>query len=392
MSDSFEVGTVVEGRFELLSSLGGGGAANVWLAKDTRLNIEVALKVMHAGLVGDPARRADFEREAELCSRMMSPHIVRVLSYGVTTTAAALPYIVYESLAGETLDDRIVADRRPSLEETEDVVVHVARALARAHSMGIVHKDIKPGNIFLTTDDRGRMLAKVLDFGIADTITPATGEALREISGTPEYMPLEVLTGAQADARTDLFALAVVAYECIAGVVPYLATEEISELALAMKLAPPSLVSVLSEEAANPLDSWMRRGLAPDAHLRFQSARELAEEFHLAVRQAKAVLGLIPSAAARRSMPPPPHAADPNRVDTVMPTRRSVPPPPTRSSVAPRHSAPPMSIPNSRVPSIPPRPIFVFESQPPPAVRPRPPEKNIAVEETVTTKRDWRKE
>lgn len=369
MSDLLSRGDLFEGRFELLSSLGEGGASTVWLAHDKKLGIEVALKVMRAHLSGEPARLAEFERESELCSRMLSPHIVRVLSFGVTATSA-VPYIVYEALAGETLDARILAERRPGLDETEEIVVHVARALARAHSMGIVHKDIKPANVFLTKDDGGRTLAKVLDFGIAETIKVTDG-ARREICGTPEYMPLEVLCGGPPDSRTDLFALAVLAYECIAGVVPYVASEDLEEVAAAMRNAPPSLTRALSEEAASPLDTWMRRGLAPDAHLRFQTARDLAESFHDAVKQAKAVLGLIPSASARRSLPPM-RPLDPNRVDTLAPPRLSVPPP--------------------KLPA-PPRPVsFMFEEQASQSRKPQPSERGATLEELVKNTRDGRRE
>jgi serine/threonine-protein kinase len=369
VSEALAPGDLFEARFELLAALGEGAASTVWLAKDRKLGIEVALKVMRAALSGAPTMLADFEREAELCSRMMSPHIVRVLSFGVTA-GSAVPYIVYEALAGETLDARILSGRRPGLEETEEIIVHVARALARAHSMGIVHKDIKPTNIFLTRDDGGRTLAKVLDFGIAEPIQ-VTGSARREINGTPEYMPLEVLCGAPPDSRTDLFALAVVAYECIAGVVPYVASADLEEIAAAMGHAPPSLASALSDEAASPLDAWMRRGLAPDAHLRYQTARDLAETFHDAIKEAKAVLGLLPAASARRSIAPP-RPVDPNRVDTLGP--------PPRASVAP-----------PRIPA-PPRMSFLFEEPGTASKKPQPSERGATLEELVKNIRDGRRE
>ena len=342
----------------------------MWLAKDKKLGIEVALKVTRIDLHGEPSKLADFEREAALCSRMLSPHIVRVLSYGVTAESK-VPYIVYEALTGETLDSRIVSDRRPNLEETEEIVVHVSRALARAHSMGIVHKDIKPTNIFLTKDDSSRTLAKVLDFGIAETIHVTDG-GRREICGTPEYMPLEVLCGGAPDSRTDLFALAVVAYECIAGIVPYVASDDLEAVAAAMGHAPPSLSRAMSEEAASPLDAWMRRGLAPDAHLRYQTARDLAESFHDAVKEAKAALGLLPSASARRSIAPA-RPIDPNRVDTLGP--------PKRASVAP-----------PKIPG-PPRPVsFTFEDPASASKKPQPSERGATLEELAKNIRDGRRE
>ena len=319
------LGAVLEGRFHLVSPLGEGSMGSVWLARDSKLGIDVAVKLMRSAVSHDPARQTAFEREAELCARMLSPHIVRVLSYGILS-ANDVPYIVYEALEGEPLDRRIHERKTQrqalGLDETEEIIVHVARALGRAHSMGVVHKDIKPGNVFLTKDDRGRTLAKVLDFGIAE-IVKAHPTEVGMIAGTPEYMPLEVFRGAPPDARADLFALAVVAYECLTGTVPYVG-ESVMDAIDALSGAPPSLTRTFSEEAAYPLDAWMRRGLAPDAGLRFQSARDLAETFHVAVKQAKGALGLIPPASARKLGAE--RVVPQNNVDTV-----SQPPRPSRT-------------------------------------------------------------
>ena len=334
----YQIGATLEGRFKLVNALGEGATGTVWLAKDHKLGIDVAVKVMQATLRGDNERRAAFEREAELCARMLSPHIVRVLSWGVTTSSD-VPYIVYEALEGEPLDTRLAARKRLSLDETEEIVVHVARALARAHSMGIVHKDIKPGNVFMTKDDRGRTLAKVLDFGIAEVALPHATIA-GEISGTPEYMPLEVFRGAPADARADLFALAVLAYECLAGVVPYVG-ETVMDAIDALSGAPPSLTRAFSEEASYPLDAWMHRGLAPDAGRRFQSARDLAESFHEAIKQAKGVLGLIPPASSRKQGQQGERIVSPNSVDTVSQPPRPAPPRPSPPRPPPPRPPPP---------------------------------------------------
>ncbi len=313
MSSFFHAGAVLDGRFKLGSALGEGAMGTVWLAKDLHLGIDVAVKVMQSALRADGGRREMFEKEAELCARMLSPHIVRVLSYGVTS--GDVPYIIYEALEGEPLDTRIAIRKKLELDETEEIIVHVARALARAHSMGIVHKDIKPGNVFMTKDDRGRAIAKVIDFGISEVIQPNLTIA-GELCGTLEYMPLEVLRDAKpADARADLFALAVLAYECLCGEVPYVG-ESMPEVMQIMSGAPPSLSRVFPEEVAVPLDQWMRRGLAPDAGLRFQSARDLAETFHHAVKEAKFALGVSP-ASSRKMSTQMERVIPPNNVDRV---------------------------------------------------------------------------
>ncbi len=281
-------GQLLDDRFELKSCVGEGGSGTVWLARDHRLGISVAVKMLRSALRGDTARRAEFERESELCARMMSPHIVRVLSRGVD--ANDRPFIVYELLEGETLDERILRDGPLSIDETETVVVHVSRALSRAHSMSILHKDIKPGNVFLTKDDQGRLLAKVLDFGIAEVSDGRSG-ARDFICGTLEYMPREVLvSGMPASERGDLYALTAVAYECFTGVAPFNG-ESVVEVVMKMDLPPPSLSAMLPAAAAEPLDAWLRRGLSPVPGHRFAFARELTEGLQVAVKQAKKALG-----------------------------------------------------------------------------------------------------
>ncbi len=282
-------GQFLDDRFELKACVGEGGSGTVWLARDHRLGISVAVKILRSALRGDTDRRAEFGRESELCARMMSPHIVRVLSRGVD--ANDRPFIVYELLEGETLDQRILRDGPLSLEETETVVIHVARALTRAHSMSILHKDIKPGNVFLTKDDQGRLLVKVLDFGIAEVSDGRSG-ARDAICGTLEYMPREVLvSGMPASERGDLYALTAVAYECLTGVAPFTG-ESIVEVVMKMEVPPPSLQATFPAAAAAPLDAWLRRGLAPIPGHRFAFARELTEALQLAVKQAKKALGV----------------------------------------------------------------------------------------------------
>ncbi len=303
VATSVYLGELLDERFELQMCLGEGGSGTVWLARDHRLGISVAVKILRASLRQDTERRAEFERESELCARMLSPHIVRVLSRGVGGNDR--PFIVYELLEGETLDQRILRDGPLSLDDTETVVVHVARALARAHSMSIVHKDIKPGNVFLTKDDQGRLLVKVLDFGIAEMADGRTGPT-ESICGTLEYMPREVLVeGLPASDRGDLYALAAVTYECLTGAAPF-AGGSLLEMVLAMCVAPPSLSAFFPVDAAGPLDAWLRRGLAPTPDDRFGTARELVAALHQAVNAAKATLGILPrrSSGTRRLAAP----------------------------------------------------------------------------------------
>jgi serine/threonine protein kinase len=279
-------GRLLEDRYELLSCIGEGGAGAVWVAEDRTLRITVAVKVMRPELSKRKAMQEKFEQEAELSARMMSPNIVRVFTRGMDADGTA--YIVYELLDGEDLGTRIERKKRLDLVETETVVVHVARALSRAHAVGVVHRDVKPGNIFLTKDEVGRLLAKILDFGVAEVIAKADPTA--SLSGTLEYMAPEILLeGKPPSARSDLYSLAVVAYRCLAGHVPFTG-DALGEVMVALATTTrKTLAESLGVSGMTALEEWLDKGLHRDPDQRFGTARELAESFHAAVKHAKGI-------------------------------------------------------------------------------------------------------
>ncbi len=283
MTPTFFQGKVIEDRYELVSCLGEGGAGSVWLAKDLERRITVAVKVLRPELSKRKEMLQQFQSEAELSARMMSPNIVKVFARGVDSNGT--PYIVYELLDGVDLATRLSNLQKLDLVETETIVVHTARALSRAHAVGVVHRDIKPANIFLTKDQDGRLLAKVVDFGVAE-IMAKTG-ASEELFGTLEYMAPELLLeGKSPDARSDLYSLGIVAYHCLVGIVPFTGdTLGQVMMALATNRAPP--VSEHLGGSLPELDEWFRRALAKDPVLRFGTARDFAEAFHAAAKAAK---------------------------------------------------------------------------------------------------------
>jgi serine/threonine-protein kinase len=283
LTQSFSAGKVIEDRYELVSRLGEGGAGHVWLAKDQERRITVAVKVLRPELSKRKEMLEQFQREAELSARMMSPNIVKVFARGVD--GHGTPYIVYELLDGEDLATRLENKPRLDLVETETVLVHVARALSRAHGVGVVHRDIKPANIYLTRDEDGRLLAKVLDFGVAEIIAK-TG-ASEELSGTLEYMAPElILEGKAPDARTDLYSAAVVAYRCLAGDVPFTG-DTLGQVMLALATTQAKPLSERLGCSLPELDDWFSRAFAKDPAFRFATARELAESFHAAAKAGK---------------------------------------------------------------------------------------------------------
>jgi serine/threonine-protein kinase len=280
---SLAQGRVIEERYKLVSRLGEGSAGTVWLAEDLDLRINVAVKVLRPELSLRKAVLEQFDREAELSARMLSPNIVRVLAGGVDPDGT--PYIVYEALDGEDLGARLSRTPRLDLAETETVVLHVARALSRAHAVGVIHRDVKPENLFVSKDEVGRMVVKVLDFGLAEL--QAKLGASEALSGTIELMAPEVLIdGAAPDVRSDLYSVAVVAYRCLTGRMPF-PGNAIGQVLLALSTTTPPKASETLGEGASALDSWFDRGLARDPTKRFASARELAETFHAAAKDAR---------------------------------------------------------------------------------------------------------
>ena len=269
----------LEDRYELGAELGSGGAATVYAARDRKLGIDVAVKMMHADHVDQPGMVARFQREAAVTSRILSVHVVRVL--GIAVTRAGVPCIVYERLVGETLAERMGREGGLSLDVLVDIVTQTSRALARIHALGIVHCDLKPENIFLDTQLGDRFTVKVLDFGVAETIEDRA-QPMTEYGGTPEYMAPELLlAGKRRDARADLFALGVLAFECLTGRMPF-PGEDLREVRKALSARTEASLARVRPDLAGAVDDWMEKSLHPDPFWRYSTAKDMATELRLA--------------------------------------------------------------------------------------------------------------
>ena len=272
-------------RYDLGELLGEGAIGGVYQAWDRVLGIPVAVKIMHARLARNITLLERFSLEASLASRMLSPHVVKVLGLAVADNEA--PCIVYEHLVGETLAARLARTGTLSVAETSDVVAQTARALSRAHAVGVVHRDVKPDNIFLVAQPGGRILVKLLDFGIAE-MADAGGEASDQIVGTPEYIAPEIIFGTgRASARSDVYALGVVAFECLTGRCPF-PGEHIDDILLDLARAERPLVSQVRRDIDRAvrfeLDTWFDRALHAERAARFTTAREMSESFQRIAR------------------------------------------------------------------------------------------------------------
>jgi serine/threonine protein kinase/predicted esterase len=270
----------VLGRFRILRPLGRGAMGEVYLAEDTKLARQVALKLLPAGFLGDSERVRRFEREARAAAALNHPNIVTVHEVGEWE---GQPFIAIEFVEGETLAQRL--GRQPlSTAESIQVAVQTAAALEAAHSAGIVHRDLKPANIMLRPDGT----VKVLDFGLARFSRPAGASALDSaatetqtvpgrILGTPHYMSPEQARGEVADARSDWWSLGVVLYETLAGKRPFEGPSHMEVLAAILSSEPPSLRSV-NRSVPSGLADLVAGLLVKDRELRIGSAAGVTQK------------------------------------------------------------------------------------------------------------------
>jgi len=292
-------GLLVGPSVRLERPLGHGGMGTVWAAEHLGLQTRVAVKFLSPNLLRDPAARERFSSEAASAARIKSPHVVQVFDHGVLEDA---PYIVMELLAGEDLSE-VLERRGPlGLAETAEILRQAAKALAEVHAQGMVHRDIKPSNLFLTSA-AGELLVKLLDFGIAKRLTgdDAVRTDTGTLVGTPAYTsPDQILEPQMVDVHRDLWALSVVAYECVTGRLPF-SGPTIGAVYIAISRGVFTPPSEINQALPRQVNGWFARAFAARAADRFGSARELAESF----AQLAAVPALELSTTARSQMDTP---------------------------------------------------------------------------------------
>ncbi len=270
---TMRVGEVL-GHFEIEALLGRGGMGEVYLARDQRLQRQVALKVLRADFTHDPARVRRFEQEARAASALNHPNIAMIFDLG---ESARGHFIAMEYVAGQTLRARLRAGRLP-LKTALELALQLAEALAAAHQAGVIHRDIKPENLMLRPDG----YLKVLDFGLAKlTETRASaGRAAHSsttpgtVLGTVSYMSPEQARGQAVDARTDLFSLGIVLYELATGRLPFDGETPSDVLAAILKSEPPALTEFLPAVPV-AFQHVVARALRKARDERYQTADEL---------------------------------------------------------------------------------------------------------------------
>jgi eukaryotic-like serine/threonine-protein kinase len=240
---------LLAGRYRLTDRIAAGGMGEVWRGEDVLLNRAVAVKLLPTGRAGDESFLARFRAEARYAASLSHPGIARVYDYGESAEFGGA-YLIMELVRGEPLSAILARAGRLSPDATLDIIGQAARALDAAHQAGIVHRDIKPGNLLVAAGGT----TKITDFGIATAVRVAQASHLTEtgmVMGTAMYVSPEQATGAPVDASSDIYSLGVVAYECLAGHVPFMATEPLA-IAYAHKHAPvPALPPDLPQPVAD---------------------------------------------------------------------------------------------------------------------------------------------
>lgn len=290
---SLSVGARV-GRFEIVGPVGAGGMGDVYRARDPQLGRDVAIKILPAPFSTDRERQKRFEREARAAASLNHPNVVAVYDAGVDDGIA---FIVTELLDGSTL--RQCLNRQPlSPGAAIEYAIQIASGLAAGHERGIVHRDVKPDNLFVTTDGRIKILdfglAKIIDAGSADDGTATItfdGAAVAPVVGTAAYMSPEQARGLRIDHRSDIFSVGVVLYEMLAGFAPFRRTTAAETLGAILHDDPAELIQVAPVGSA--LDRIVRHCLEKSPDARFQNVRDLMFD-----------LEALPRGAQMQDLPP----------------------------------------------------------------------------------------
>ena len=258
-------GEILGGRYSILDTIGEGGMAIVYRAKDMLLNRVVAIKVLRGQYASDSEFRERFRREAQSAAALSHPNIVNVYDVGEDSGSN---YIVMEWVDGQTLNDIIMRDGRLTVDVVADYSVQILDALDHAHRSGVIHRDIKPHNILITRDGR----VKVTDFGIARAASASALTEAGQVIGTVNYTSPEQARGASATAESDIYSLGVVMYEMLTGRLPFVGD---TPVAVALKHVQEDALplSVYNKAVPVEFERVVMKALAKDPQDRWHTAR-----------------------------------------------------------------------------------------------------------------------
>jgi serine/threonine protein kinase len=276
------IGQVLGGKFEILGVLGEGGTGTVYDAVRIAEKDAVALKVIHAHLLGDKQIRGRFTREATILRRLKGPHLLPILDFGEIPDpkggSTGLLYLCLPKIDGPALDRLLATEKILALDRALDIVLEVCDALKNAHAQGVIHRDLKPANVIL---DGGKSVI-VVDFGMAKIVTGGGTDttaltAHNMVFGTPEYMAPEQARGDELDARCDVYATGVMLYELLTGTVPFHGATPLNVLTAHLTVPPPPPSSKNPGRKITPaLEAVVLHAIAKDPAARYATADELS--------------------------------------------------------------------------------------------------------------------
>lgn len=273
--ERLSIGSTLDGRYRIDGLVGIGGMGSVYRCEHVGIGRPVAIKVLHADFIGNREASVRFQREAIASGRLEHPNIVGVSDFGLLDDGGC--YLVMELLEGESLGDRLDRERIP-WREAIDILRGVLRGLRHAHDRGVVHRDIKPDNVFLAVKD-GDPITKILDFGIAKLFAGGTddpGATRAGITvGTPAYLSPEQAVGGEITPASDLYSTTVLLFEMLTGRPPFEDKDPLAMLGAHVGRPPPTLAEVAPELSFPPeLEKIIQQGLAKQAVERFTTANE----------------------------------------------------------------------------------------------------------------------
>ncbi len=301
------IGAMLDGRYRVEGLLGKGGMGRVYRGEHTGIGRAVAIKVLHPDLGKNKEASARFQREAIASGRLDHPNIVGVSDFGVLEDGC--PYLVMEVLEGEELGKRLEREKRIPWQEAIEIMRGVLAGLRHAHERGVVHRDIKPDNVFLAKKD-GETIIKILDFGIAKLYAgssddPATTRAGLTV-GTPAYLSPEQAVGGEIKPATDLYSASVVFYEMLAGRPPFEDTDPLSIMTAHVSREPPTFAEIAPDlQLPAGLEAVIRHGLQKMSAERIQHSNEYLAELDEVLRGAGYAM-LQPRASGHVAVASPP--------------------------------------------------------------------------------------
>lgn len=267
---------VIADRYEVVSHIGQGGMADVFLAVDTILNRQVAIKILRADLSTDAVSILRFEREAQAAAALAHPNIVEIYDVG---DYKGHHYIVMEYVTGKTLK-QVIRSRGPLVnEEAVDIMKQLCSAISEAHSRGIIHRDIKPQNVIVKADGS----IKILDFGIATAKGSMQLTQANNVMGSVHYLAPELAKGEAASPQSDIYALGIVLYEMLAGDVPFKADQAVQIALKHMRESMPD-VRLINASVPQSIANVITRATAKDPNNRYGSCREMLQDISTCLR------------------------------------------------------------------------------------------------------------